>query len=75
MVIFCSQKLSHFRGVGAKLEVVRQILKLSASFMIRTGAKCSYICSYLKLPKATQLPKAAHARGVWGHAPQENFEF
>ena len=44
------------RGVGAKLEVVRQILKLLASFMIRTGAKCSYICSYLKLPKATQLP-------------------
>jgi len=28
-----------------------------------------------QLLKAIQLPKAVHARGVWGHAPQENFEF
>ena len=29
----------------------------------------------MQLLKATQLPKAAYARGIWGHAPQENFEF
>ena len=26
-----------------------------------------------QLPKATQLPNAAHARGVWGHAPPGKF--
>jgi len=28
-----------------------------------------------QLPKATQLPKAAHARVIWGQALQDNFEF
>ena len=31
------------------------------------------LCSYLIVAERTQLPKAAHARGVWGHAPPRKF--
>ena len=31
------------------------------------------LCSYLIVAETTQLPKAAHARGVWGHAPPGKF--
>ena len=57
------------RGVGAKLEVVRQNFRAVSKFHDQNWR------IHIQLPKATQLPKAAHARGVWGHAPQENFEF
>ena len=48
------------RGVGVKLEVVRQNFKF-----------CDHNWSFCGL----QLPKAAHARGSGGMPPQKNFEF
>ena len=43
------------RGVGAKFEVVRQILRFLASFIIRKLEQYSCICiaSYVQLAKAT----------------------
>ena len=38
------KRFMQFRGVGAKLEVVRQKFSLLASFVIRTGASVYYSC-------------------------------
>ena len=58
-----------YRGVGAKLEVVRQNFRAVSKFHDQNWR------IHIQLPKATQLPKAAHARGSGGMPPQENFEF
>ena len=34
----------------------------------------AYDCVGEQCAKHTQHAKHAHSRGVWGHAPQENFE-
>ena len=58
-----AKNTSFYRSVGAKLEVVRQNFSLLASFVITTGASVYYSCQMQLM------------LGVWGHAPQENFEF
>ena len=55
-LVYACVSLSFVRGVGAKLEVVRQNFSLLASFVITTRASQCVL----------QLPKAAHARGSGG---------
>ena len=63
----CWTLMSIGRGVGAKLEVVRQNFRAVSKFHDQNWR------IHIQLPKATPLPMAAHARGVWGHAPPGNF--
>ena len=52
------------RGVGAKLEVVRQNFNLLASFVITTGASVYYSCQ-----------RQLMLGGTRGMPAQESFEF